>query len=126
MPSLFSRLKGKDSSSKSKKQAHLNGLTDNLPAKPQWEDGWARTTVEAEEVQELIRYCTAELKARGTTEIGPFCETRGRQDPCHNGLDCSVHRLLTRLSTRPALSPLAVPADLEPECGAHFCAQLFP
>ncbi|TLD34070.1 hypothetical protein PspLS_01344 [Pyricularia sp. CBS 133598] len=68
MPSIFSRLKGKDGPtkiSKSKKNGNLDHLTNQLPQKPQWEDGFARTTVEPEEVQELVHRCTAELKARG-------------------------------------------------------------
>jgi hypothetical protein len=69
MPSLFSRLKGKDGSGKirSKKNAHLDQLADQLPPKPKWEDAWTRKTVEPEEVQELITRCTEELKARGMT-----------------------------------------------------------
>ncbi|KAH9431839.1 hypothetical protein MCOR02_009110 [Pyricularia oryzae] len=68
MPSIFSRLKGKDGPtkiSKSKKNGNLDHLTNQLPQKPQWEDGFARTTVEPEEVQELVHRCTSELKARG-------------------------------------------------------------
>ena len=64
MPSIFSRLKGRDGKSKSKKNANL-GLADQAPKKPRWEDAWTRTTVEPDEVQDLIRRCTEELKARG-------------------------------------------------------------
>ena len=32
-----------------------------------WEDAWTRKTVEPEEIHELIRFCTEELKARGMT-----------------------------------------------------------
>ncbi|KAK4239077.1 hypothetical protein C8A03DRAFT_43267 [Achaetomium macrosporum] len=60
MPGLFSRLKGRD---KSKKGA-LDQFVDQQPQKPRWEDAWTRKTVEPEEVQQLIRYCTEELKAR--------------------------------------------------------------
>jgi hypothetical protein len=70
MPSLFSRLKGKDGAKiKSKKNSHLNDLTEQFPPKPRWEDAWTRNTVEPDEVQELIRGCTNELKARGMTSI---------------------------------------------------------
>jgi hypothetical protein len=66
MPSLFSRLKGKDAGTKTKsKKGGIGGLTDQLPPKPRWEDAYTRTTVEPEEIQELIRRCTEELKARG-------------------------------------------------------------
>jgi hypothetical protein len=69
MPSLFSRLKGKDgpTKSKSKKGSNFNQFTEQLPPKPRWEDAYARKTVEPEEIQELIRRCTEELKARGMT-----------------------------------------------------------
>lgn len=63
MPGLFSRLKGKDGSKK--KKNGFNDLSDQLPAKPKWEDAWTRKTVEPEEIHELIRCCTEELKARG-------------------------------------------------------------
>ncbi|KAI2468715.1 DUF1708-domain-containing protein [Annulohypoxylon bovei var. microspora] len=65
MPSLFSRIRGKDGSKlKSKKNAHLNDLTHQLSNKPRWEDAYTRTSIEPEEVQELIKICTEELKAR--------------------------------------------------------------
>ncbi|KAL2146899.1 hypothetical protein VTI28DRAFT_2002 [Corynascus sepedonium] len=63
MPSLFSRLKGRDGKLKSKKGA-LDELANQQPQKPKWEDAWARKTVEPEEVQQLIRFSTEELKAR--------------------------------------------------------------
>jgi hypothetical protein len=67
MPSIFSRLKGKDGSrSKAKKKAQLDQLAESLPAKQRWDDAYARKVVEPEEIQELIRRCTEELKARGT------------------------------------------------------------
>ncbi|KAH6900237.1 hypothetical protein B0T10DRAFT_20431 [Thelonectria olida] len=59
MAGLFARLKGKD---KSKKKNNDN--SDLLPLKPKWTDAWTRTSVEPEEVHELIRCCTEELKAR--------------------------------------------------------------
>ncbi|KAK0631914.1 hypothetical protein B0T14DRAFT_559656 [Immersiella caudata] len=57
MPSLFARFRGKDSKKKNQPES-------TLPAKETWEDAWTRKTVEPEEVQELIRLCTQELKAR--------------------------------------------------------------
>jgi hypothetical protein len=71
MPSLFSRLKGKDGKSKSKKGANNDQLSQ-LPAKPKWTDAYARTVIEPEEIQELIRRCTEELKARGTAPRSPY------------------------------------------------------
>ncbi|TGJ86654.1 hypothetical protein E0Z10_g2086 [Xylaria hypoxylon] len=64
MPGLFSRIRGKDGKNKSKK----NGYADSTPqllSKPRWDDAYARTSVEPEEVQGLINRCTIELKARG-------------------------------------------------------------
>ncbi len=71
MPSIFSRLKGKDGPTKlkSKKGSHLDYLKDQLPSKPRWEDAFLRKTVEPDEVQDLVRRCTEELKARGMTSI---------------------------------------------------------
>ncbi len=67
MPSLFSRLKGKDSKSK-KKNGDLD-LASQISQKPKWDDAWTRKTVEPDEIQELIKLCTGELKARGMTSI---------------------------------------------------------
>ncbi|KAI1761771.1 DUF1708-domain-containing protein [Hypoxylon sp. FL1150] len=64
MPSLFSRIRGKDSSKKSKKNGHLDDLTHQLPNKSRWEDAYTRTSVDPEEIQELVGRCTGELKAR--------------------------------------------------------------
>ncbi|KAF3057152.1 Morphogenesis-related protein MSB1 [Daldinia childiae] len=63
MPSLFSRIRGKDGP-KSKKNGNLADLANQLPNKPRWEDAYTRTTVEPEEVQELVKRCTEEVKAR--------------------------------------------------------------
>jgi hypothetical protein len=66
MPSIFSRLKGKDGPTKvkAKKGSNLDQLASQLPPKPRWEDAFTRTSVEPDEVQELIRRCTEELKSR--------------------------------------------------------------
>ncbi len=66
MPGLFSRLKGRDGKLKSKKGA-LDQLANQQPQKPRWDDAWTRKTIEPDEVQQLIRFCTEELKARGMT-----------------------------------------------------------
>ena len=66
MPSFFSRLKGKDGPTKaSKKKGAQQALANDAPPKPRWEDAWTRKTVEPEEVQELLRGCTLELKSKG-------------------------------------------------------------
>ncbi|KAI1298528.1 hypothetical protein F5Y03DRAFT_267741 [Xylaria venustula] len=64
MPGLFSRIRGKDGKPRSKKNGYAES-TPQLPTKPRWEDAYARTSVEPEEVQDLINRCTVELKARG-------------------------------------------------------------
>ena len=67
--SFFSRVfRGKESSA-AKKQAKQNGLDKAAPKKPQWTDAWTRTEVGPEEVSELLRGCTQELKSRGLLEI---------------------------------------------------------
>lgn len=62
MPGLFSRLKGRDSKTKKKNAAIAS---EQAPAKPKWDDAYTRKTVEPEEIHDLIRCCTEELKARG-------------------------------------------------------------
>lgn len=68
---LFSKFRSKDKDGRvatpksKKKNAHSNGSIPAPPAKPLWEDAWARKDVEPEEIQELLRGCTHELKSRG-------------------------------------------------------------
>lgn len=70
MPSFFSRLKGKDGpTTLSKSKKGQQAAAQVLPAKPKWSDAWARTSVEAEEVQELLKGCTIELKSRGMPQF---------------------------------------------------------
>ncbi|CRG88231.1 Meiotically up-regulated gene 8 protein [Talaromyces islandicus] len=62
--SFFSRVfRGKDSTT-SKKNTKQPAV-EQAPAKPQWTDAYQRTEVGPEEVQELLRGCTHELKLRG-------------------------------------------------------------
>ncbi|GAP88730.1 putative morphogenesis protein [Rosellinia necatrix] len=63
MHSLLSRIRAKDGKLRSRKNGGADS-TPQLPAKPRWDDAYARTSVEPEEVQDLIRRCTVELKAR--------------------------------------------------------------
>lgn len=62
MAGFFSRLRGREGGKKSK-----NGNQDGLEKATvkRWEDDSMRTYVEPEEIQELIRKCTEELKSRG-------------------------------------------------------------
>ena len=58
---FFSRVfKGKDATTR-KAVAPVPKTTK----KPQWSDAWVRTRVDPEEVVELLRECTKELKSRG-------------------------------------------------------------
>lgn len=61
MPGFFSRLKGKDGAAKKDQQQQIVVA----PQKPTWTDAWTRTSVEPEEIQELLRGCTLELKSKG-------------------------------------------------------------
>ncbi|KAH9212733.1 hypothetical protein DL95DRAFT_174712 [Leptodontidium sp. 2 PMI_412] len=80
MPSFFSRLKGKDGPSKVKKGAQQPALND-APPKPRWEDAWTRVTVDPEEVQELLRGCTLELKSRALDTPFLLLPFRPTSDP---------------------------------------------
>lgn len=64
MPSFFSRLKGKDGAAGKGKKGQQQAI-DAAPPKPTWTDAWTRTSVEPEEIQELLRGCTLELKSKG-------------------------------------------------------------
>ncbi|KFY70240.1 hypothetical protein V499_09333 [Pseudogymnoascus sp. VKM F-103] len=65
MAGFFSRLKGKDGpTTLTKTKKGQQAASQVLPAKPKWSDAWTRTSVEAEEVQELLKGCTVELKSR--------------------------------------------------------------
>lgn len=55
---------GKDGSKKKEKE---NGVDHFAPPQPRWDDAWQRETVEPEEIQELLRGLTSELKSRGMT-----------------------------------------------------------
>ncbi len=57
---------GSGVTSKSKKHTPQNGAVQPPPPKPRWDDAWLRKDVEPEEVQELLRGCTQELKSKGT------------------------------------------------------------
>jgi hypothetical protein len=61
---FFSRVFRSKDSNAVKKQAKP-AAADPVPAKPKWTDAWTRTQVGPEEVQDLIRGCSQELKARG-------------------------------------------------------------
>ncbi|PLN82333.1 hypothetical protein BDW42DRAFT_200497 [Aspergillus taichungensis] len=63
MPFFTRVFRGKDATA-SKKPSKPSPLDDAGPPKPSWTDAWQRTEVAPEEVQDLLRACTKELKAR--------------------------------------------------------------
>ncbi|KAK1140009.1 hypothetical protein N8T08_011005 [Aspergillus melleus] len=63
MPFFTRVFRGKDANST--KKTTKNPIAEETgPAKPTWTDAWQRTEVAPEEVQELLRGCTQELKSR--------------------------------------------------------------
>ncbi|TVY55323.1 Morphogenesis-related protein MSB1 [Lachnellula cervina] len=82
MAGFFSRLKGKDGPSKvNKKKGAQQENIAAAPPKPRWDDAWTRTTLEPEEVQELLRGCTLELKSRGLDTPFLLLPFRPTSDP---------------------------------------------
>lgn len=79
MAGFFSRKKKEDAvngrSSKAKKGTVPAPLQ---PSKPKWEDAWARKSVDPEEVQELLRGCTLELKSKGMVSLLCYNLSHGR------------------------------------------------
>ncbi|KAL5337289.1 hypothetical protein BJX70DRAFT_247311 [Aspergillus crustosus] len=62
MPSFTRFFRGKDFNAKKSSKTPATDHTG--PAKPTWTDAWQRTEVGPEEVQQLLRACTQELKVR--------------------------------------------------------------
>ncbi|GKZ84516.1 hypothetical protein AnigIFM56816_009849 [Aspergillus niger] len=63
MPFFTRVFRSKDANA-AKKAAKSPEVEEKGPAKPTWTDAWQRSEVAPEEVQELLRGCTQELKAR--------------------------------------------------------------
>ncbi|KAL6240181.1 hypothetical protein BDW75DRAFT_4113 [Aspergillus navahoensis] len=63
MPSFTRFFRSKDSTA-AKKSSNFPAAEDTGPAKPTWTDAWQRTEIAPEEVQQLLRGCTQELKVR--------------------------------------------------------------
>ncbi|CAI7577873.1 unnamed protein product [Penicillium glandicola] len=79
--SFFSRVfRGKDSTA-TKKQAKPTTALNTAPAKPKWTDAWQRTEVAPEEVQDLVRGCVHELKARALDTPFLLLPFRPSSDP---------------------------------------------
>ncbi|CCX30769.1 Similar to Morphogenesis-related protein MSB1; acc. no. P21339 [Pyronema omphalodes CBS 100304] len=69
------------------KREHGHGKKNQLPAaetstQPKQTDGWLRTEVSPDEVQELLRGCTNEMKARGLLTPFILLPYRPNSDPC--------------------------------------------
>ncbi|KAL4988322.1 hypothetical protein BDW68DRAFT_159505 [Aspergillus falconensis] len=63
MPSFTRFFRSKDSIA-AKKSSNFPAAEHTGPAKPTWTDAWQRTEIAPEEVQQLLRGCTQELKVR--------------------------------------------------------------
>ncbi|KAL2800825.1 hypothetical protein BJX66DRAFT_100405 [Aspergillus keveii] len=62
--SFFSRVFRSKDSNATKKSSKTPVAASTGPAKPAWTDAWQRTEIAPEEVQQLLRACTQEFKAR--------------------------------------------------------------
>lgn len=62
---VFKNRDGSVPSTKGKKSAHTVDAGTLQPQKPLWQDAWLQTEVEPEDIQELVRGCTQEMKSRG-------------------------------------------------------------
>ncbi|KAI9376307.1 hypothetical protein BJX61DRAFT_539005 [Aspergillus egyptiacus] len=62
---FFSRVFRSKDSLATKKSSKTTAPESSGPAKPTWTDAWQRTEIAPEEVQQLLRACTQELKVRG-------------------------------------------------------------
>ncbi|KAJ6111752.1 hypothetical protein N7523_007813 [Penicillium sp. IBT 18751x] len=77
---FFSRVfRSKDSNAVKKQSKPTAG--DPVPTKPRWKDAWQRIEVGPEEVQDLIRGCTQELKARALDTPFLLLPFRPSSDP---------------------------------------------
>jgi hypothetical protein len=64
MPTFLSKVFRSKDAGGSKKNAQ-QAEASAAPTKPRWEDAWQRNEVQPEEVQELLKGCTQEIKSRG-------------------------------------------------------------
>lgn len=63
MPTFLNRVFSRDKASKKSAVTTV----EEAPRQTRWEDGWARSEVAPDEIQELLRGCTHEIKLRGKT-----------------------------------------------------------
>ena len=98
---VFKKDKDKDGTRakvKSKKYPDQSSPAPVVPPKPRWADAWSRKDVEPEEVQELLRGCTFELKSRGGSLPPSMCEAELTQ----SGLDIPFLLLPFRPTSDPS------------------------
>jgi len=116
---FFSKFKSKDKEggvatpkSKKTKNAHTNGAVPAPPPRPHWDDAWTRKVVEPEEIQELLRGCTHEMKSRGMPGISIN--------------DYISHWSLSdhQRSARHAVPPSTIQTSLRPKRSAYFHPEL--
>jgi hypothetical protein len=62
MPFFKNVFKSKDAS----RSASKASASEPAAPKLRWEDSWSRKDVAPEEIQELVHFCTHEMKSRGT------------------------------------------------------------
>lgn len=79
MPFFTRVFRSKDSNA-TKKNVKPPVVQDPGPPKPSWSDAWLRSEIAPDEVQDLLRGCTQELKARGmlVLQLPPVLESPKR------------------------------------------------
>ncbi|KAI5798813.1 hypothetical protein EDC01DRAFT_16569 [Geopyxis carbonaria] len=97
MPAFLNRVFKRDYAAS--KKSLDQPAADEKPAQPKYVDGWLRTEVAPEEVQELLRGCTHEVKLRGLST--PFLLL-----PYRPNTDTSAARTLIRSFFNPQSEPL--------------------
>lgn len=112
MPFFTRVFRGKDSTKKPAKFPAVE--QDQTPSKPSWTDAWQRTEVAPEEVHDLLRGCTHELKARGM-----FVAV---QNP--PSISACVDLLIVVYSSRYSFPALAFPSQLRSFLCAFIYSQL--
>ncbi|RJE24367.1 morphogenesis protein [Aspergillus sclerotialis] len=80
MPFFTRVFRSKDSNS-TKKNAKPAVVQDPGPPKPSWSDAWLRSEIAPDEVQDLLRGCTLELKARALDTPFLLIPFRPSSDP---------------------------------------------
>lgn len=63
---VFKHKDGTAISPQPQQRADLNDKEPVAPSRPRWEEAWSRREAAPEEVHELIRLCSREIKSRGT------------------------------------------------------------